>query len=72
ALDNNLFELAVIGYGGMLLTSGGLQNNLAEPSADVRAGVTADSGEVLTWTATSVITPPRHAHAMVVLPDGWV
>lgn len=71
-LDNNLVELAAIGYNGLLLTSGGLQSNLRDSSQDVRAGVVADSGSVITWTATSVITPPRHAHAMVVLPDGWV
>ncbi|GBD08028.1 hypothetical protein HRbin22_00257 [Candidatus Thermoflexus japonica] len=72
ALDNNLVELAAIGYNGLLLTSGGLQSTLSDPSPDVRAGVIADSGPVITWTATSLITPPRHAHAMVVLPDGWV
>jgi len=72
SLDNNLVELAAIGYNGLLLTSGGLQSNLQDPSQDVRAGVIADGGPVITWTATSVITPPRHAHAMVVLPDGWV
>ncbi len=72
SLDNNLVELAAISYNGLLLTSGGLQSNLSDPSPDVRAGVIADTGDVITWTATSLITPPRHAHAMVVLPDGWV
>ncbi|HXF70368.1 MAG TPA: kelch repeat-containing protein [Thermoflexus sp.] len=72
SLDNNLVELAAIGYNGLLLTSGGLQSNLSDPSQDVRAGVTAEGGGVITWTATSLITPPRSAHAMVVLPDGWV
>ncbi|WP_376793162.1 kelch repeat-containing protein [Thermoflexus sp.] len=72
SLDNNLVELAAIGYNGLLLTSGGLQSNLSDPSPDVRAGVTAEGGGVITWTATSLITPPRSAHAMVVLPDGWV
>ncbi len=71
-LDNNLTQLAAIGYNGLLLTSGGLQNNLSDPGPDVRAGILADSGAVITWTATSLITPPRHSHAMVVLPDGWV
>ncbi|QWK10079.1 MAG: DUF11 domain-containing protein [Thermoflexus hugenholtzii] len=71
-LDNNLVELAAIGYNGLLLTSGGLQSNLSDVSRDVRAGALADSGAVITWTATSLITPPRSAHAMVVLPDGWV
>ncbi|MFN3928927.1 MAG: hypothetical protein ACK4OK_04765, partial [Thermoflexus sp.] len=72
SLDNNLVELAAIGYNGLLLTSGGLQSNLSDPSQDVRAGVTAEGGGIITWTATSLITPPRSAHAMVVLPDGWV
>ncbi|WP_448595584.1 DUF7507 domain-containing protein [Thermoflexus hugenholtzii] len=71
-LDNNLVELAAIGYNGLLLTSGGLQSVFSDFSRDVRAGVLADSGGVITWTATSLITPPRSAHAMVVLPDGWV
>ncbi len=71
-LDNNLVELAAVGYNGLLLTSGGLQSNLSDVSQDVRAGATADNGSVITWTATSLITPPRSAHAMVVLPDGWV
>jgi len=71
-LDNNLVDLAAIGYHGLLLTSGGLQSNFSDASRDVRAGVLADTGEVITWTATSLITPPRSAHAMVVLPDGWV
>lgn len=72
SLDNNLMEMAAIGYHGLLLTSGGLQSNRQDVSQDVRAGVLADTGHVITWTATSLITPPRSAHAMVVLPDGWV
>ncbi len=69
-----LYEAASASFGGQLYSTGGSASAflVGDPSDYVGAALPADNGAVITWVQSSVIYPPRFAHAAVVNSDGWI
>ena len=59
-------------FGGQIYAVGGALDGAAEPSGLVFAAFDEPSGGVITWTATSVITPARLAATTLINSDGWI
>jgi uncharacterized repeat protein (TIGR01451 family) len=71
-LPRNIYAGSAVYFGGQIYEVGGALDNIANPSDLAFAAFDEPTGGVITWTATSVITPARIAATTLVNSDGWI
>ncbi len=71
-LPRNIFAGSVVYFGGQIYSLGGALDGIAEPSQLAFSAFDEPTGGVVTWTATSVITPARIAATALINSDGWI
>jgi hypothetical protein len=71
-LQRNVLAGSAVSFGGQIYAVGGALDGAVEPSGLVFAAFDEPTGGVITWTATSVITPARLAASTLVNSDGWI
>lgn len=71
-LPRNLYGSAAALFGGQIYDTGGAIDDVTSASDRAFAAFDELSGGIITWTATSVITPARLLHTAAVNYDGWI
>jgi uncharacterized repeat protein (TIGR01451 family) len=71
-LPVNNFAGSAAYFGGQIYAIGGAENDLSNPSDKVYTAFDEPTGGVITWTATSAITPARTAATTLINSDGWI
>ena len=67
-----IFAGSAVYFGGQIYAVGGALDGIANPSDMVFAAFDEPTGGVITWTATSAITPARIAATTLINSDGWI
>ncbi len=71
-LPRNIFAGSAVYFGGEIYAVGGALDGIAKPGDLTFAAFDEPTGGVITWTATSVITPARIAATTLINTDGWI
>ena len=72
ALPRNIFGGAAVTFGGQIYDIGGALDGISDATDKVFAAFEQPTGGVLTWIATTGITPSRLLHTAVMNADGWI
>jgi uncharacterized repeat protein (TIGR01451 family) len=71
-MPRNIYGGSAVYFGGQIYAVGGALDNIANASDLVFAAFDEPDGGVITWTATSAITPARLAATTLINSDGWI
>ena len=71
-LPRNVFAGSAVYFGGQIYAVGGALDNIANPGGLAFTSFDEPTGGVVTWTATSAITPARVAATTLINSDGWL
>ena len=71
-MPRNVFAGSAVYFGGQMYAVGGALDIWSSPSELVFAAFDELDGGVITWTATSAITPSRLAATTLINTDGWI